>query len=139
MKYVIDSNVAIKWVKDEPNSDKARRLRDDYRAGIHELLAPDFFIAECGYALFKMEHQKSVVQADQLLAVLLLDCPLLEESIDIVTRASAIVRHIRLSFYDAMFVALAEQKSCQFVTADGGILNGCRKHYPFVVDLATLP
>ena len=139
MKYVIDSNVALKWVIDEPNSDKARRLRDEYRNGLCEILAPDFFIGECGYALFKLEHQGKIVQADQLLATILLDCPLLEESINIVATAAAIIRHIQLSFYDAMFVALAAKEGCNFVTADGGIINACTGHYPFVVDLASLP
>ena len=41
MKYVLDSNVALKWVLREHNSDKARQLRIDYQQKIHELLAPD--------------------------------------------------------------------------------------------------
>ena len=41
MKYVLDSNVALKWVLRENNSDKARQLRIDYQQKIHELLAPD--------------------------------------------------------------------------------------------------
>ena len=43
MKYVLDSNVALKWVLREIDSDKARRLRVDYQQQIHELLAPDVF------------------------------------------------------------------------------------------------
>ena len=38
MIYVPDSSAALKWVLPEPLSDKARRLRDDYRAAVHELL-----------------------------------------------------------------------------------------------------
>jgi hypothetical protein len=43
MKYVLDSCVAVKWVLVEPLSDKALKLRDDFRQAIHELLAPDVF------------------------------------------------------------------------------------------------
>jgi predicted nucleic acid-binding protein len=33
MKYVIDSSVAFKWVVTETDSDKAIRLREDFRNG----------------------------------------------------------------------------------------------------------
>ena len=45
MKYVIDSSVGVKWVIPEVDSAKALRLRDDYRNGVIELLAPDFYPA----------------------------------------------------------------------------------------------
>jgi predicted nucleic acid-binding protein len=47
MKRVIDSSVAFKWVVPETNSDKALLLRDDYRNGLVELLAPDVALAKC--------------------------------------------------------------------------------------------
>ena len=43
MKYVIDSSVGVKWVIPEVDSAKALRLCDDYRIGVIELLAPDFY------------------------------------------------------------------------------------------------
>ena len=45
MKYVIDSSVGVKWVIPEVDSAKALRLGDDYRNGVIELLAPDFYPA----------------------------------------------------------------------------------------------
>ena len=41
MKYVLNSSVGFKWVVPEVDSDKALRLRDDFRSGVHELRAPD--------------------------------------------------------------------------------------------------
>ena len=41
MKYVLDSSVAFKWAVREDLSDKALQLRDEFRQGLHELLAPD--------------------------------------------------------------------------------------------------
>jgi hypothetical protein len=46
MKYVVDSNVALKWVLPEAESDKAIRLRDDAQAGLHDLIAPDVILIE---------------------------------------------------------------------------------------------
>ena len=43
MKYVIDASIAFKWEITEPLSDKAQKLRDDFRNAVHELLVPDLF------------------------------------------------------------------------------------------------
>src|SRR5271157_707806 len=40
MKYVLDSNVALKWVLPETDDDKAIRIRDEFGQGIHQLLSP---------------------------------------------------------------------------------------------------
>ncbi len=48
MKRVIDSSVAFKWVVPETSSGKALVLRDDFRNGSVELLAPDAFPIEVG-------------------------------------------------------------------------------------------
>ena len=51
MKYVLDSSVAFKWEVPETDSDKANRLREDFRHSVHEFLAPDFFPIELAHAL----------------------------------------------------------------------------------------
>jgi hypothetical protein len=38
MKYVLDSNVGLKWLLPEADSDKALRIRDDYRRQVHDLI-----------------------------------------------------------------------------------------------------
>ena len=38
MKFVLDVNVALKWVLNEVDSTKARRLRENWRVQIHGLL-----------------------------------------------------------------------------------------------------
>jgi hypothetical protein len=48
MKYVLDSNIALKWVLPEALSDKAIHLRDDFHNAVHELLSPDVFSVELG-------------------------------------------------------------------------------------------
>ena len=40
MKYVLDSNVALKWVLPETDDDEAIRIRDEFGQGIHQLLSP---------------------------------------------------------------------------------------------------
>jgi len=46
MKWVLDSNIGVKWLLQEDQSDKAR-VRDGYSRGLHDLLAPDIFTVDC--------------------------------------------------------------------------------------------
>jgi hypothetical protein len=57
MKYVLDSNVALKWVLAEPDSPKANQLRSDFQNGIHDLITPDVFQIEIAHALTRAERQ----------------------------------------------------------------------------------
>ncbi len=60
MRYVLDASVAVRWVLRDPLQPKARQLRTDYQNQVHELLAPDIFIAEIAGALTKAERQKVI-------------------------------------------------------------------------------
>jgi hypothetical protein len=51
MRYVLDSCVALKWVLPETDSDKAFRLRSAAQAGVHELLAPNIYVASANPAV----------------------------------------------------------------------------------------
>lgn len=62
MKYVLDSNVAIKWVLTESDTSKALALRADYQAQVHELLAPDVFPVEVAHALTRAERRAIIKQ-----------------------------------------------------------------------------
>jgi len=47
-EYVLDSSVALKGILAEPHRTAALQLRDDFRSGIHRLIAPDIFTFEVG-------------------------------------------------------------------------------------------
>ena len=75
MRYVLDSSVAFKWVVDEALADQARRVREDFRNAIHELLAPDVFPPELAHALTKGERQGRLVDAEGLWADVMSTAP----------------------------------------------------------------
>jgi predicted nucleic acid-binding protein len=56
MKRVLDSSVGFKWVVPELHSDKALRLRDDYRNSILQLIAPDVYLVEVAHAITRAER-----------------------------------------------------------------------------------
>jgi hypothetical protein len=57
MKYVLDTNVALKWFLAEPDFPKARQLRDDLQKGTHVFLAPDIFQTVIAQILTRAERQ----------------------------------------------------------------------------------
>ena len=57
MKYVLDSNVALKWVLPEVCSAKALRVLDEYTQSIHQLVAPQDILSEVANGLATAERQ----------------------------------------------------------------------------------
>ena len=64
MKLVLDASVAVKWALPEIDSDKAVRIRDDYLAGLHELLTPDVFPIEVAHCLTRAERQGRIAVSE---------------------------------------------------------------------------
>jgi predicted nucleic acid-binding protein len=141
MKYVLDASVALRWVLRDPLRPKALQLRSDYQPKLHELLAPDIFIAEVAGALTKAERQK-IIRIGRA-AVLHVDVmntpPILHSYVPLVSRALAMSSQTRSALLDCLYVALAEREGCALVTADDKLVNNLQKHFAFIVPLASLP
>ena len=137
MNCVVDASVALKWVLPEAESDKARRLRDDFRNRVHHLLAPDFFPLEIAHALTRAERKKIIPMgyAKGFLADIMQSTPALHPYLPLLARATDISSETRLGVYDCVYVALAEREQCEVVTADLRLLNVLRKDFPFVIPL----
>ncbi len=141
MKYVIDASTAFQWEVPEPDSLKAIQLREDYRNGIHELISPDIFPAEVGHALIVAERKGRIVagQFAVRLTAVLAACPDLHETRPLILRACCITASVttgfRLSFYDALYVALAEREGCELISGDGKLVRNLQTSYPFIKSL----
>lgn len=141
MRYVLDSSVAFKWLVPEADTDRAIRLRDAYRAGVHDLLAPDFFPVEVAHSLTRAERQGRVTTAQGvvLLADLLQVLPALQPALLLLPRAYEISSATRQGVYDCLYVALAEREQCQLVTADDKLVKNLQPQFPFIVPLSSFP
>lgn len=138
MKYVLDSSVGFKWFLIEDQTSKARSLRDDYRAALVELVAPDVFPIEIVHALTRAERTNRVTaqEGSRLVADLFQILPALHQFLLLLPRAYQISSQIRIGVYDCLYVALAEREQCDLVTADQRLLNSL-KGFP-VRPLSTL-
>ena len=138
---MLDSSLGLKWVLDEDLSEKARRLRDDFLLGIHELLAPDVFMVEAAHALTRAQRQGRItpVEVRDLLNDLMATPPDLHPHAPLLSRAVEISVQVRHGVYDCLYVALAEREGCELLTADARLINNLQPTFPFLTALASLP
>jgi predicted nucleic acid-binding protein len=109
----------------EKDTPKALLVRDDIRARVHEIIAPDVFPIELGHALTRAERQGRLSQADgyaQWLTVMT-DAPKLFSSLPLMPRAYELSSHHRIGIYDCLYLALAEQEQCDLLTADDRLIK----------------
>jgi predicted nucleic acid-binding protein len=120
-KYVVDANVAVKWVLTEIHSEIAQCLLDD----AHELLVPDFFFSEIGNILWKRVRRKETTLelAQNDLTVLMGGDLQIYPSLPLMPMALEIAVRVDQAVYDCVYLALAVTNQCQMVTADERFYN----------------
>ena len=123
--YVLDSSVAVKWVLPEQDSDKALALREDVARQIHQIIAPDVFASEIAHTLTRAERKKIIPVGEALKHVsdILLDGPDLRPFLPLLPRAIEISSATKAAITDCIFMALAEQEKCEYVTADTRVIS----------------
>jgi predicted nucleic acid-binding protein len=141
MIYVLDSNVAVKWVLTEALSDKAQRLRDDFKNNVHELLSPDIFPAEVIHALTRAERQNRISppEGGKLFADIMSSPPRFFPYQPLIPRAYVIASQAKIGVYDCLYIALSEQQNCQLVTADDRLIKVLQPQFPLIVHLTSFP
>ncbi len=137
---VIDASVALKWILPESDTPKAVRLRDEFRRGLRELIAPDVFLSEVAHALTKAERRGiiSVGMAERRMLSVIGCLPGLHPSLPLIRRAVQIASRARIAVYDCLYVALAEREDCELITADEKLIKNLRPDFPFIVSLSSL-
>ena len=141
MKYVLDSSVAVKWTLTEADSDKARRLRDQFQQGQHQLIAPDWFILEVQNILGKAAARSIITEQEavQGFALIMRDAPILRPSVPLSSSAFQLALTHRRAVYDCLYLALALREKCELVTADDALVRQLQPIHGCLVSLASLP
>ena len=122
---VVDANIVTKWFVDQVHSDLAELVQNSTQP----LLAPQLMIAEVADALRK--HVRvgdiSIEQAREALASLPRSFSEIVAMEQIADAALTLARKIEHSAYDCFYLALAESRSAQLVTADTRLINRVAK------------
>jgi len=117
---VIDASIAVKWVVEEDGTPEALAVRQKAK-----LIAPDLLIAECGNILWKKVKRSELVQREALLAARLLQGAEIEllPTRALCEAATRMALEINHPAYDCLYLALAVENGCQFVTADDHLVR----------------
>lgn len=119
-KLVIDASIAVKWVVEEGGTELALTLRQQAR-----LMAPDLLVPECANILWKKVQRKELRKDEALLAARLLQ----SAEIELVPTRALMEAATRLAIEldhpacDCLYLALAVENDCRFVTADERLVN----------------
>ena len=117
-EVVLDSSVVVKWFSTEIKTDEALRLRDSYIQGSLELTVSEILIAEVANALrYKPDYNTEKLR-EALTSLLGLHLKIIHLSEAVVTRTVEIAYEGKVTFYDALPVAIAEQRKAVCITAD---------------------
>jgi predicted nucleic acid-binding protein len=117
---VIDASIAVKWVIEEDGTPQALMLRQQAK-----LIAPDLLMAECANILWKKVQRNELSKEEALLAAKLLQGAEIEllptrSSMEAATRIAIELDH---PAFDCVYLALAIDNGCKFVTADERLLR----------------
>jgi len=112
---VIDASIAIKWVVEEDGTSEALTLRRNAK-----VIAPELLIAECANILWKKVQRNELSKDEALLAARLLQAAEIEflPTHSLLEAAAQIAIELNHAAYDCLYLALAAQRDCRFVTAD---------------------
>ena len=132
MVYVTDAGVVVKWFIPEVDSAQAHQLLERYLQGIDTPVAPDLLIAECGNVFWRRCRQGDITpeEATESLADLLtLQVPLVPATSLVQSALSLALQHQR-TVYDALYLALAQERNCDLITADERFFNALSSQFP---------
>ncbi|HXB75761.1 MAG TPA: type II toxin-antitoxin system VapC family toxin [Candidatus Acidoferrales bacterium] len=141
MLKVVDASLAVKWFIPEPDSDKAINLLENFRNKSAILTAPDHIVSEIGSALWKrstLRKEISVLEALESLKDFLALGLQLHPTPRLVEAALELAGQEHHSPYDMLYVVLAAQLGCEFITADRTLFIRLSTKFPFVRWLGSL-
>ena len=120
---ILDASVILKWFIKEEDSDKAKELKESHIIGKFNIVVPDIIIYEVGNAL-RYEPEFSLKEVNRSLEELYeLNLDIIAPLPDILTLVAEIAYRYNITFYDASYIALAQELGLQFITADQKLYN----------------
>ena len=122
-RAVVDANVAVKWVLDEPFLTEALRVY-----ATHELIAPSLVHAEVASALSKAVARREMTAEEgsrKMWEVVAADIETVPDEL-LAPEAVALADRLQHSVYDCFYLALAMAEAAPLVTADREFVSVAR-------------
>lgn len=126
MIHVLDASVALKWFVQEEGTARAVAFKDDFLSEKIVLAAPDLMLYEvAGVLKSKKEFTEDSIQ-DAVGSLLDMGVEIFTPTEESLRRTVRVSFRTGLSFYDSLYVALAEQLGARLLTADREIHKKAR-------------
>lgn len=128
--YVVDASVLVKWFlyQQEADRDRALALRDLHISGRSTIYVPQLALLEVLNAVRFSPKAKKEDGETALEALHDIHLETKPPEVDLLRKANAIAWAYKITIYDAIYVALAEQVGFPFITADEVIVKKLKGH-----------
>lgn len=113
-----DASVAVKWVVEEPDSDRARYLRDLFVDEAVRFVVPSLLFYEVANAVRFTADLSDAERRDAVAKVHALEMEAADPDPDRMARAVQAATELDASVYDATYLVLAQEHDGVMVTAD---------------------
>jgi predicted nucleic acid-binding protein len=125
--FVIHASIALKWVVEEDGTAEALALRRKAK-----LIAPELLAVECANILWRKVQRDELSTAEALLAARLLQTADIEflPTRQLLEPATRIAIELHHPAYDCLYLALAAEHDCPFVTADKQFVRKVGEGHP---------
>ncbi|MBI2501332.1 MAG: type II toxin-antitoxin system VapC family toxin [Deltaproteobacteria bacterium] len=138
-QMVIDCSVAVKWFdQDEERGGRALRLLELFLKGEIEFIIPDLLFYEAGNVFWKKWKGHPEKAEQSLIRLWELPWLLMPLRSSLLTRTAEIANRFQTTYYDSLYLAVAERTEASFVTADKKLLSKI-KTLPFAKHLEEIP
>lgn len=137
--YVVDASVLVKWFlhKEEADRDRALALRELHISGRSIIFVPQLALLEVLNAIRFAPKAKEEDGETALEALRDLHLEIKPPDYDVLRKSNAVAWAYKITIYDALYVALAEQMGYPLITADEAMIRKLTGH-SIVVPLSGL-
>lgn len=118
--YALDTSVVLQWYHEtkELHIKEAKRILDDLRLGLIEIVIPDMLPLELQNALIKGKGL-SIKEVNSILRDLFeMPIKIINVNMPILEITTEFMKKYNLASYDAYFLALAEYEGCKLISDD---------------------
>lgn len=115
---VLDTSVVLKWFADEENTEKALEIKEDFLSGEHEIVVPDLLRYELSNAMRYTDGFDHELISESLSNLKDLDIDIVVPTNEVMELAAKIAMEQEITFYDAVFIALADHIDARLITSD---------------------